>query len=895
MSDEFEVGHEMDRALRAAVTGLAQIMERTARRSADESRAAAAEARQEWLTHRDAARQQYVPWLRPQAVEKADGPQASRVWAVAAGWSTMDPLAKAAEEQLAARIKTAFGEHPSVLLQQTNLATLPEQTQVPTALTMQETLDLAQENAPFYYRAHTELPQRDELSPTGDLPSSPAEERIHADWQTYAETGALPDRSRWEAWAAYTGRTDDFDPEQWRTTAGEVDHESRDAALERLWDEGAEERGLRDLEEHQVAMAAAGMGELRTQVTPAAAADPEQTPAWARLVDDREFSTASQQEISQAWRDARSRAASGDLAAQAAAAQLSEQIRQKHGINPDEYVIGALTERAANNAEAARKAEDKARSAQEAAQPITPARVIPGLPQAQGAAAASAPAPQATVVGEAYAAPTLTRERVLELNRVAQDYFAGNMRPGTTGQRYFVDRLGEGVVDGPWALGYAPPGWTNLTNQLKGHGATDEEILASGLGRRSSKGNVIDYFRDRAMIGIRDRDGDVVGFVGRDLSGDQRAPKYTNSPSTAAFTKSEHVFGLAEAPAGARIVRSEGAFDAIATSLASDGEAAGVAPLGTAMSNTQATQIANRAVDGRVWLANDNDAAGQMATEQDYFALAQQGAHARHVVVPEGDPASAWQHYPGLMRSTMSTLDDAPSAAEVVVDRYLMTHGEALASRDREARSGLNDLVARVTATLDDPIEARLLAEEAERRRRELVDTATGAEATNAAAPAPGDSTEPPPDLRDRMGELEVEIVRTEAELDLFADAADPDMARPVERRLDDLREEYASKIEEHGIPTEDGMIAHTWWEEPPAVPEQGRTTGEPPRPYNRADSSDLTDVSQQAREARVGSGHGFAMSTSDALAQATNGRKGYTARPDRTGQAPRRGRSRSK
>ncbi|WP_091053062.1 toprim domain-containing protein [Nocardioides sp. YR527] len=833
MSDEFEVGHEMDRALRAAVTGLAQIMERTARRSADESRAAAAEARQEWLAHRDAARQQYVPWLQPGAVEKTDGRQASRVWAVAAGWSTMDPLAKAAEEQLADRIKQAFGEHPSVLVQQTDLAALPEQTQVPTVLTMQEALGLAQEHAPFYYRAHTDLTPRDQLSPAGDLPSSPAEERVLADWQTYAQTGALPDRSRWEAWAAYTGRADDFDPEQWRTTTGELDHESRDAALERLWDEGSEERGLRDLEEHQVAMTAAGMGQLRTQVAAAPpAADPEQVPAWVRLVDEREFSAASQQEISQAWRDARSRAASGDLAAQAAATQLSEQIRKKHGINPDEYVIGALTERAANNAENARKAADKARRAQEAAQPITPTRVIPGPTQEQGRS--TSPAPQVTVPGEAYATAPLTRERVLELNRVAQDYFSGNMRPGTTGQRYFVDRLGEGVVDGPWALGYAPPGWTNLTNHLKGHGASDEEILAAGLGRRSSKGNVIDYFRDRAMIGVRDRDGDVVGFVGRDLSGDQRAPKYTNSPTTAAFTKSEHVFGLAEAPEGARIVRTEGAFDAIATSLAGDGEAAGVAPMGTAMSATQASQIANRAVDGRVWLANDNDAAGQMATEQDYFALAQQGAQARHVVVPEGDPAEAWQHYPGLMRSTMSTLDDAPSAAEVVVDRYLMTNGEALASRDRDARSGLNDLVARVTATLDDPIEARLLAEEAERRRRELVDQAATAQASSTKTN---------------------EVV-----------SADPTEGR-------------------------DGRPPHV--EE--RLGEHSHSTSEPTQPYNRADSSDLTNVSPQAREARVGSGHGFAMSTKDAIEQAANGHKGLAARPDRGGQAPRRGRSRSK
>lgn len=899
MSDEFEVGHELDRALRAAVTGLAQIMERTARQSAERTRAAAAEARQEWLAHRDVARQRYVPWLRPGAVEELNAGSASRVWAVAAGWSSMDPMAKAAEEDLAERIKQTFGEHPSVLLNTTtveppkerltfeeaqawmsehhpdsydswlrdfdntedrharasmraglvrNVERLQGNTNEDAArrlLTMPEALNLARERAPFYYR--DQLDQFSDSTPSGDSPSSSAEQRLHDDWQYYSENGELPARSRWEAWAAYEGMAEEMAEDNWRTPDGQVDVESRDAALERRWDEGVDERGLRELEDHQAAMAAAGMGELRTQVAPA------QQPTWVPLMQEQAFDAATETEIAQAWRDARAKGANGDLAAAAAASQLGDQIRKKHGMNPDEYLIGAMTERAANNAETARKSEDKARRAQEATEPITPSAVIPAAVESAGRSTASERSPeQVTVEGAVITPATLTRDRVVELNQQAQEYFAGNLRPGTAGQTYLVDRLGEGVIDGPWALGYAPSGWTNLTRHLQRNGATDAEILGAGLGRVSSRGNVIDAFRDRAMVGIRDTDGSLVGFVGRDLSGDERAPKYVNTGTTAAFTKSQQVFGLTEAPAGAKIVRAEGAFDAMAISLAGEGEAAGVAPMGTAMSDVQARKIADHAVDGRVWLANDSDKAGRAATETDYFALAQHGAHARLVSVPGSDPAAAWQELPGLMRSTMSTLDEAPTAGEVVIDRYIDNNADALAAQNHDVRRGLDDVVARVTETIDDPIESRLLVAQAERRRQELVRRSDEARTDGVGQ-----------DVKEQKLDYAADHTGDPQQADRLNDEAAYAEQRSVERDVDGDRLE--ARAADPGASTEAA--------------------------YDRATESNLDGLSASARESIVVSSHGHSASTEDAI-RAAESKKGRAAKPFKQGTGRSQGRT---
>lgn len=142
----------------------------------------------------------------------------------------------------------------------------------------------------------------------------------------------------------------------------------------------------------------------------------------------------------------------------------------------------------------------------------------------------------------------VTAERVVELNNAAQAYFADHLRPGTAAHDYMRGRVGQPVLDqGRWAIGYALAGWTNLTDHLCRGGATDAEIVTAGLGRRSSRGNVIDAFRDRIMFTVRDAGGQPVGFTGRDLSGDARAPKYVNTGGTPAYTKGDYLYGLHEA------------------------------------------------------------------------------------------------------------------------------------------------------------------------------------------------------------------------------------------------------------------------------------------------------------------------------------------------------------
>ena len=317
-------------------------------------------------------------------------------------------------------------------------------------------------------------------------------------------------------------------------------------------------------------------------------------------------------------------------------------------------------------------------------------------------------APAASKAADTGAA--ISRERVVELNAQAAKFFADNAGPGSQGREYLEGRLGKGIVeDGAWQVGYAPPGWTNLTGHLRKNGATNEEILAAGLGVRSSRGNVIDTFRDRAMVGIRDQDGATVGFVGRDLSGDPRAPKYTNTTATPVFNKGHVLLGAHEAPAGADLVRVEGPFDAIAVTRAGEGRVAGVAPLGTALTDEQADVLVQRAAGGRVLLGLDNDAAGRAATEADFWRLSQRGVAPRLLLLPPGqDPAQVWKENPEALRTLTGTTMVAPSAALVVVERAVDELGPELRAGSPEAHEELAATYDRLSATLPEADQAQL-------------------------------------------------------------------------------------------------------------------------------------------------------------------------------------------
>jgi DNA primase catalytic core len=305
-----------------------------------------------------------------------------------------------------------------------------------------------------------------------------------------------------------------------------------------------------------------------------------------------------------------------------------------------------------------------------------------------------------------WATAAVPRDRLVELNSIAEDFFTAHYRDAWA-PAYLTDRVGTDLDgDARFSVGYAPARWTALTDHLRRHGATDEEIVGAGLGRIASTGRVIDQFRDRLVFPIKaanaDGDPEIRGWIGRrnpahdgdDGHSTKAGPKYLNTAKTDLFRKGNELYGLAEAtPAlasGAAVVLVEGPMDAIAVTLAGDGDFVGVAPLGTAFTDTQADQLRPHIGAGKPdpIVATDADAAGQKAAHRAFWQLAARNANPQHLLVADGkDPAEMLQTAgPDALHAALSVpadLADAVIAARLreYTDRLDTVEGRVFATR----------------------------------------------------------------------------------------------------------------------------------------------------------------------------------------------------------------------
>jgi DNA primase len=191
-----------------------------------------------------------------------------------------------------------------------------------------------------------------------------------------------------------------------------------------------------------------------------------------------------------------------------------------------------------------------------------------------------------------------------------------------------------------YRVGYAPPG-NQLKTALEARGVSEADMLALGLIKKPDDGRApFDFFRDRLVFPISDRQGRIIAFGGRVL-GDGK-PKYLNSSDTPLFNKSETLFGLAQARqaihANRALIVAEGYMDVLA--LAQAGFRYALAPLGTAMTEQHLSLLWRLAPEPILCL--DGDSAGQAAAQragERALPLLKPGQSLRFLTLPQGqDP-----------------------------------------------------------------------------------------------------------------------------------------------------------------------------------------------------------------------------------------------------------------
>lgn len=194
--------------------------------------------------------------------------------------------------------------------------------------------------------------------------------------------------------------------------------------------------------------------------------------------------------------------------------------------------------------------------------------------------------------------------------------------PAARTARDFLRQRGfTGAHAEQWGIGYNPPTGRALSDALAANGIPLDDQTAAGLTGASDRG-VYDVYRSRLVWSLQDPQGRIIGFAGRDLTGNSKQ-KYVNTKGTDLYRKGSTLFGFAQARTAMLRTKQvhvvEGYTDVMA--MVDAGFTNTVASSGTAFGSEQAALLLSRIGDGgEIVTAFDNDTAGHGAAWSVFLA-----------------------------------------------------------------------------------------------------------------------------------------------------------------------------------------------------------------------------------------------------------------------------------
>lgn len=316
--------------------------------------------------------------------------------------------------------------------------------------------------------------------------------------------------------------------------------------------------------------------------------------------------------------------------------------------------------------------------------------------------------------------------------KAARDYLQGRGIDAKTAEAY--------------GLGYAPAGWSAFREAAGVHGIDEGLLLELGLlkktdDKKGETASAYDAFRNRIVFPIEPVAGRVAGFGGRLLGKEGRgAPKYLNSPDSPVFHKGEILYGLAGAKNHVRredcVLLVEGFMDVV--SLGAVGIRNAAAPLGTSLTDAQASLLARYSKEAR--LLFDSDAAGLRATFRAADVLLAHGVHPSVATLPGGEDPDSVARSGGA-----DAVKSFVSQAVDVLDRKVavLQERDYFSSIDKK-RSALDRLLPTLRAARDPALRDMYLAKVSDLTgvERETLEAELRKDSGRAAAPS---RAAPPP------------------------------------------------------------------------------------------------------------------------------------------------------
>ncbi len=182
-------------------------------------------------------------------------------------------------------------------------------------------------------------------------------------------------------------------------------------------------------------------------------------------------------------------------------------------------------------------------------------------------------------------------KKIYEALEISKSFFSSQIfdNDNLLALKYLRNRDLDNEIINSYEIGYAPQG-NKLEKFLLSKGISHEIMTLAGMTIKdeNKNDNFYDRFRNRIIFPIRDIRNRVVGFGGRVIN-DNDQPKYLNSPETPVFHKGSLLYNFSKIKPNLQdndnLIVVEGYMDVV--SLASKGFRNAVAPLGTAITETQ--------------------------------------------------------------------------------------------------------------------------------------------------------------------------------------------------------------------------------------------------------------------------------------------------------------------
>lgn len=234
-------------------------------------------------------------------------------------------------------------------------------------------------------------------------------------------------------------------------------------------------------------------------------------------------------------------------------------------------------------------------------------------------------------------------ESIFIANAWAQKFFTDYMltnENGKIGLAYLKERgFLQSTID-KFQLGFSPEGGDALTKQALKEGFQLDVLKKAGL-TSPKENSTYDFFRNRVMFPIHNMTGKVVGFGGRIMVKDEKAPKYVNTGESEVYQKSRLLYGAwfskNEIRKKDECLMVEGYTDVI--SLHQAGIENVVASSGTALTVDQIRLI--KRITPNITMLYDGDAAGLKAALRGTDLILEEGMNVRVVMLPTSeDPDS---------------------------------------------------------------------------------------------------------------------------------------------------------------------------------------------------------------------------------------------------------------